>query len=450
MKSRRKKNERTLSAPPHFAPCPSLFRICVAMGSTLDLDKLLKLSLRLTMQELRAQQGSILLFDKTSDQLKMLASRGMPREITEKGYVPRKGSIAEWVISHDTPLLLNDVRRDSRFTSIVREREIRSSLCVPLRAQGNVIGTINITRTQRENFTDQDLDTLVILASQAALAIENARLHSENIHAARLAAIGRTVAAISHSTKNILTGLKGGVGIIEMGCQKNDWHLVEQGWQLVKSGTDRVTQLAHDMLNYSKEHTPERAIVDLPRLVYEVFAGFGQMAQEARIRLITKIEEPCSAIYADSTLLYHALLNLVTNAVEAIRDGSSRDSSFKGGEVEVGVERVDADSPAGSSLVRRYLPRARGPFDLIHVRDTGPGIPPPQLAHLFQPFSSFKGSKGTGLGLAVTQKIAREHGGDVAVESVVGQGTVFTIILPVIAPPTERTAKTKPKSKAAR
>ena len=414
------------------------------MGSTLDLPKLLNLTLRLTMKELRAQQGSILLFDKSSDQLKMLASRGLPRAITAKGYIPRKGSIAEWVIAHDTPLLLDDVRKDARFTSIAREREIRSSLCSPLRAQGKVIGTINITRTRSERFTDQGLDALVILATQAAMAIENARLLAENIQAARLAAIGQTVAAISHGTKNILTGLKGGVGIIEMGCGKQDWYLVEQGRLLVKSGTDRITQLAHDMLNYSKEHKPQRTLIDLPQLVQEVFTGFAQVTESARIRLVGKIEGPSSKIYADAQLLYHALLNLVTNAVEALRESSPREGGPKGGEVEVSSERVDADLPSGSSLVRTHLAGARGQFDLIHVRDTGAGIPPNVLRELFQPFASFKGSRGTGLGLAVTRKIAREHGGDVAVESVVGQGTTFTVILPVVSPPADEAIKTQP------
>lgn len=412
-----------------------MLRICMAMGSTLELAKLLRLILRLTMQEMRAQQGSILLHDRESDQLKMLAARGMPDDIVKKGYVPRKGSIAEWVIRHDRPLLLNDVQGDGRFTSIVRGRPIRSSMCVPLRAKGSVIGTINITRTRAGQFADHDLNALVILATQAALAIENARLHAENVRAARLAAIGRTAAVISHGTKNMLTGLKGGVGIVEMGCKRKDWEVVEQGWQLVARSTDRIAQLVLDMLDYSKEHSPERTVVDLHQLVNEVFVSVSYVTRDANIRLIEKIEDRCSRLYADSLLLHRALLNLVTNAIEAIREAPS-----DGGEIEVTAERVDADLP----LVRKSLRGARGHFDLIHVRDTGAGIPPQQLPEIFHPFSSFKGSKGTGLGLAVTQKIAREHGGEVAVESLVGQGTTFTMILPVAPLPAGKALKAKP------
>ena len=422
---------------PHFEALPSLFRICTAMGSTLELDELLRLILRLTMEELRAQQGSILLFDKSSDQLKMLASRGMPREITAKGYIPRKGSIAEWVIEHDKPLLLNDVPADKRFTSIAKRRPIRSSMCVPLRAKGSVTGTINITRTRRAKFGDQDLDTLVVLATHAAVSIETARLYEENIRTERLAAVGRTVASISHCTKNMLTGLKGGAAIIEMGTKQNNWQLVEQGRDMVKRNTERIAQMTLNMLDYSKERVPVRATFDLTRLVEEVFSSVAPIAGQARVRLTARFDAACSSLYADSMQIYRALLNLVTNAIDAVRENGAEE----GGEVEIVAQRVEADSP----LVARCLRGAGGQFDTIQVHDTGAGIPAEHLASLFQPFFSSKGSKGTGLGLAVTRKIAREHGGDVVVESQVGQGTTFTLVLPVVPPvPEDHTNATEP------
>ena len=407
-----------------FQSPPSLFRICAAMGSTFERDSLLKLILRLTMKEQRAQQGSILLLDKGSDQLKMLASRGLPREVAESGYIPRQGSIAEWVIRHNKPLLLKDVHGDRRFTSIASQRAIRSSMCVPLRVKGKVIGTINISRTCRETFTDQDLDALIILATQAAVSIENARLHEENIQAARLAAIGRTAAAISHGTKNMLTGLKGGIGILEMGCSQENWEIVRQSFELIKRNTERISLLVLDMLEFSKDRTPERTNVSISQVISEVFTNLFYLAKEVQVRLLQRVVPGSETLYVDPTLIYRALLNLVSNGIESIRD-----TSPDGGEVEVVVERAGAELP----VVRRCFNRSQGEFDLIHVRDTGAGIPPDQMPELFQPFSSFKGSKGTGLGLAVTRKIAREHGGDVVVESNTGAQTVFTIVLPVVS-----------------
>jgi len=303
-------------------------------------------------------------------------------------------------------------------------------MCVPLRAKGKIIGTINISRTRREPFNDNDLEILVILATHAAVSIENARLYEENLRAERLAAVGQTVAGISHCTKNMLTGLKGGNKIVEMGCKQRDWGLVEQGWDIARRNTDRIELLVLDMLDYSKERTPSRTVVDLPRLVGDVFAGLAHAASQARVKLSSRLDPACATLFADSNQVYRALLNLVTNAIDAVRESPSG-----GGEVEIIAERVGADSP----VVRRCLREADGQFDLVQVRDTGIGIPPEFMPNLFQPFFSSKGSKGTGLGLAVTRKMVREHGGDVGIESQVGKGTTFTLVLPVVmpAPPEE-------------
>ncbi len=414
------------SGATHFEALPSLFRICTAMGSTLELSPLLKLILRLTMAELKAQVGSILLFDKDSDQLKMLASRGMPREVVEKGYIPRKGSIAEWVIANNKPLLLNDIKDDKRFTSVVEKRTLRSSLCVPLRAKGKVIGTINITRTRGDHFTEEHLDTLVILAAQAAVSIENARLYEENLHAERLATVGRTVASISHCIKNMLTGLKGGVKIVDLGLRQKDWDMIAQGSEIARRNTDRIELLVLDMLDYSKERTPSRSIVDLPKMLGEICTNLSAIAQQTGVALSSRVEDACRTIYVDANQFYRTLLNLVTNAFDAVRDNRSED-----GRVEIFAERVSADSP----LVRSCLKHPAGLYDLIHVRDNGNGIPPEHLPCLFHPFFSSKGSKGTGLGLACARKFAREHGGDVIAQSKAGVGATFTVVLPVVAPP---------------
>ncbi|MBM3334620.1 GAF domain-containing protein [Candidatus Sumerlaeota bacterium] len=411
---------------PYFQALPSLFRICTAMGSTLELRSLLKLILRLTMEQLRAHRGSILLYDQASDQLRMLAARGMPREIVKRGYIPRKGSIAEWVIENDKPLLLDEIRENSPFTSIARAMRIHSAMCVPLRAKGKIIGTINISRTRRERFTEQDLDVLVVLATHAAMSIENARLYEENLRAERLAAVGRTVASISHDMRNMLMGLKGGAKLVEMGLKDKSWEIALQGWEIARRASSRIELLMLDMLDYSKERVPSRTNVQLPRLVNEVFNTLSYLAEQEAVRLVSQLDPACASVYADSNQLYRALLNLVTNAIEAIRDKRSG-----GGEVAIVTERVNDDSP----LVPRHLRKAEGQFDLIRVRDNGPGIPPELLPNIFQPFFSSKGSKGTGLGLAVTRKIAREHAGDLLVETEVGQWTIFTLALPVVQPP---------------
>jgi len=409
-----------LATPDEFLP--PLFRICTAMGSTLDLHDLLELILHLTLEELGAQQGSILLLEENGERLRMLASHGLPPEVAARGYMPRQGSIAEWVIQHNEPLILNDVGRDPRFTSIATGRRIRSSMCVPLRAKGRVIGTINTTRAEGDEFRAEDLRTVLILATQAAVSIDNARLYERSLAAERMATLGKTVAAISHCTKNMLTGLKGGISIVDMGRRQRNWGLVEQGLEMARRNTEHISSLIFDMLEYSKDRKPSRAPFVAAELIDEVFAGVSYAAQNARIDFRSRVDPACQTIRADAHQIYRALLNLVANAVEAIQMKPVHE-----GEVEIAVEEMPADAP----LVSECLADRKGRFVAVRVRDTGVGIAAGDRDGIFTPFFSSKGSKGTGLGLAVTRKIAREHGGEVTFESQPGQGTTFSLLLPV-------------------
>ena len=133
----------------------SLLEICQAIGSSLELRAILDTILGLCMAEMRAQEGSILLLNENDDRLEMLAACGLPEEIISKGYIPRKGSIAEWVIEKDRPLILNESPKSERdtqgdhFEALDNRRQIVSSMCVPLRARGRVLSVRARPRDRR-------------------------------------------------------------------------------------------------------------------------------------------------------------------------------------------------------------------------------------------------------------------------------------------------------------
>ncbi|MBI3735024.1 GAF domain-containing protein, partial [Candidatus Sumerlaeota bacterium] len=226
--------KREKSSTGIFPKRSALVSICNAMVSNLDLKSVLETILSVTLAEMRAQEGSVLLFNESQDRLEMLAALGLPEEIARRGYIPRKGSIAEWVIENDKPTIINGDVQSKNFSAAGRGRFIVSAMCVPLRASGKVIGTINLNRTDPEAgvFQKRDTDAMVILGSQAAVSIENSRLHEAIMRGERLAAIGQTVAGISHCMKNLLTSLKGGLSICEMGIEKQDWKLESQGMDI--------------------------------------------------------------------------------------------------------------------------------------------------------------------------------------------------------------------------
>jgi len=403
------------SLPSLFA---SLLKITEALGSSLELHTVLQTILEQTTQEMQAQQGSILLFDEHQDRLQMLASIGLPEEMVRKGYIARRGSIAEYVIEHNQPLILNDQGGGNEYRPLDNTRRIVSSMCLPLRARGRVLGTINLNRLDPElgPFHDADLETMVLLTSHAAIFIENSRLHEANLRSERLAAIGQTVAGISHCIKNILTGVRGGLSLIDMATGSQNWEMLGKGRDILGRNVERISSIMLDMLDYSKERTPAKARLPLNSLIEEVFNTVRGEAAQREIALESQVDADAAFVDGDGQQLFRCLLNLVGNALDA---------TPKGGRVWVTAETATA--PAALNRLRGGDATAAA---VIRVCDSGPGIAAENHTTIFEPFFSTKGSKGTGLGLAVTRKLIREHGGDIELESAPGESAIFAIYLP--------------------
>jgi len=398
----------------------SLLAIGQAMGSSLELREVLPTILGLSLREMQAQQGSVLLLDEHQDRLDMLAAIGLPAEIVEKGYIPRRGSIAEWVIANNQPLILNDEAKGDTYQSMGDRRRIFSAMCVPLRARGKVIGTINLNRTEEAAgpFQPGDRDTMLILAGQAAICIENSRLHEANMKSERLVAIGQTVAGISHCIKNILTGIRGGISLMDMAQGSEDWTLLRQGKDIMQRNMERLSSIVLDMLDYSKERVPVKVDIGLSSLAEEVFGTVRSAADVKALRLESRLSPEAMVVHCDGQQIYRCVLNLVHNAIEA---------TPKDGMIWIGSERTTERA----ALRRLKTPGAAAAI-VLRVGDTGPGISQEHRAVIFEPFFSTKGSKGTGLGLAVTRKIIEEHGGSIEIESKPEESALFAIYLPEI------------------
>lgn len=395
----------------------ALLTIGQAMGSSLELREVLPTILDLSLSEMKAQQGSILLFDPKDDQLKMLASLGLPEDVERKGYIARKGSIAEWVIDNNQPLIMNE-RAEGKEYRALNDRRIRSSMCVPLQARGRILGTINLNRTVAEygSFQESELDLMKILASQAAICIDNSCLHEANVKAERLAAIGQTVAGISHCIKNILTGVRGGLSLIDMAQGASDWKLLGQGKDILGRNLERLSSIVLDMLDYSKDRQTCKSPISLTTLVDEVCATVRSEAQVKAIQFEIELDPAVPTVAADGQQLYRCLLNLAHNALDA---------TPKEGKIWIHAERR-----TDRSALRRLKNKTAQSTVILRIGDTGPGISMEHRAVIFEPFFSTKGSKGTGLGLAVTRKIIEEHGGHIEVESPPEESAVFAIYLP--------------------
>lgn len=305
------------------------------LASARSFEDVLDVILTTSLRELHADQGSLLLLqgdeEHAQGHLKMLAARGLPEEIVKRGYVGRKGSISEYVLRERRPLILNDTPRTRNYESMADEtstpRKIRSAMCVPLIARGNVIGTMNLNRTgnsDRKQFAEEEMEVCSILAGQAAIVIENRRLHDELLQKERLAAVGQTVSGISHCIKNILAGVKGGLGITQMGLDQDNDDLMRQGFDLLKRNTGILGNLVLDLLDYSKEREPMRDTFDVARMLRDVTQTLEFKAETLNVRLEFKTLAPQLSFHGDADQILRAVLNLVTNAVERPQVNTTR------------------------------------------------------------------------------------------------------------------------------
>jgi two-component system NtrC family sensor kinase len=407
-----------------------MYRTALAVSHTLDIDQLLGRIMQLIFEWVEADRGCIMLVDPETKQLVPRVRRDRKADDLEQGGSPENITISrtilDYVMEQREGVLTSDAQEDQRFDaaqSIVRQG-VREAICVPMQGRYDIVGEIYIdtlvtaaraiTRGPRK-FTDEHLKLMVAIGHQAALAVEDTNYYSAMVQAERLAAVGQTIATLSHHIKNILQGIRGGSYLIEMGLNEHDESITRKGWDIVEKNQRRISSLVMDMLTFSKEREPDLAAGDLNDTVADVVELMQSRAAEKNVELRCELEANMPTLVFDSEGIHRAVLNVVTNAIDAC--GGNVDRGRAAGRVQVAT---------------RYVPDQ--PMAQISVADNGAGIAAEDLVDIFSLFVSRKGARGTGLGLPVSQKILKEHGGQVSVESQVGRGSIFTLELPAIIP----------------
>jgi signal transduction histidine kinase len=297
---------------------------------------------------------------------------------------------------------------DTRFTSgdSVQAFGIRSAMCVPIKHKDQYFGVIHLdSQIANYTFTEDQLSLLAAIGGQTGLALDNVRLLRQRVQEERLAAVGQTVASLSHSIKNILQGMRGGSDVVELGLRKKNLDVIAKGWDIVHRNQERIYSLTLNMLQFSKQRQPELEMTQLMPM-FQDLAGLVQSQFDAKqVALITDVEQGLPPVPMEPSGLHQAILNLLNNALDACEPGV--------GAVTLACRYDELDQDVK-----------------IIVTDNGVGMNREQRNQLFQPFHSTKGYGGTGLGLVVTQKIVQEHGGEIDVQSKPNKGTTFTISLP--------------------
>jgi signal transduction histidine kinase/pSer/pThr/pTyr-binding forkhead associated (FHA) protein len=389
-----------------------IYELTALTASAIDRNALLERAMDLIFDEFRPDRGFILLRSDPTDpggRLEPVVVRYRERPKTlDKDRIPVSQTIIQHTLSQGEGILSTNAMTDTRFRAgdSVQEYGIRSAICVPIQAGERIYGVLSVDSSLAQfTFTESQLRLLNAIGQHTGLALSSAELVSSMMQTERLAAIGQTVAWLSHSIKNILQGLRGGADAVELALNRGDLKLAKEGWPILTRNLDRIYGLTLNMLAFSKRRRLEPELIPLRRVVEEAAQLIQGQCDRKRVGLLLDLADDVPPIPLDPNALHQALMNLLTNALEAV--------PRKKGVITVRT---------------RYLPDSQEAQ--ITVSDNGPGIAPDRHDEIFEAFWSTKGQRGTGLGLAVTRKIAQEHGGGITLQSDPDQGATFIITLP--------------------
>jgi len=389
-----------------------IYELTALIGSITDKQELLERVMDVVFEYFKADRGFILLQDDPDAAVEPVLIRHrtpIDQKAKDTGPINVSRTIVRYVMKKSVGVLSSNAMTDKRFSTgdSVQAYGIRSTMCVPIKFKDTLYGVIHLdSKVANYTYTEDQLLLLTAIGVQTGVALSNARLYDNRLKDERLAAVGQTVASLSHSIKNILQGMRGGADVVELGLRKNNMELTRGGWEIVARNVERTYELVMNMLAYSKQRKPELELVNLDQLLAEVAALVQKQFDTKNVALLIDVGQDMPPVPIDSGGIHQSMLNLLNNALDAVQP-------------ETGVVSVRCEYDGGNDRVK------------ISVTDNGEGMTPATLARLFEPFHSTKGLRGTGLGLVVTRKIISEHGGVVSVESVRQRGTTFTILLPV-------------------
>lgn len=222
-----------------------------------------------------------------------------------------------------------------------------------------------------------------------------------------LAALGQSIALMSHGIKNILEGLQGGAYVVDEGIKDGDMRLARKGWEIVKKNIHDITAISQNILFASRQRPLKMEKTSAGTIVSDSVELFKTKAASQRITLTHRVNPELPPVKMDAFAIRRMLNNFISNSLEAC----GRGAADKAHAIIVTVDYHDDDHV------------------IFEVSDTGVGMSEAVQAKIFNDFFTTKGSRGTGLGLAVVKKIVQAHAGTIDVTSTPGKGSTFRVVI---------------------
>jgi signal transduction histidine kinase len=411
----------------------SILDIGAVVNSSLNLVEVLGLIMKNANKVTHSVASTLMLVEETTGDLVFSVPTGPTADLLVDNRIPRGKGIAGWVAEHERAVVVPDAKQDPRFYSEIDRitgGETKSILAVPLKAKTKLIGVLEvINKIDGTAFTDEDALLLSIFASQAAMAIENARLYGELkeefekrsrmerelAEIEKFQSLGRLSSGIAHDFNNFLSGINA-LAEISM-LHPADSERVKQCMAQILQASNRARELVNQILIFSRQGDQEKVEVPISRVVLEALQ-FIKATLPPSIKLRLNVASDAGVVLANSTQIHQVLMNLCINSSHAMENE---------GLLEISLLPVEMKPPEGESP-----PDSKpGLFAKLSVTDSGCGMDDCTMKQVFEPyFTTKEKGVGTGLGLAVVHGIVKGHGGSVHVSSKPGKGTTFDILLP--------------------
>ena len=390
----------------------TLYEVTKTISSTLNLEEVLNLIAKSAAEAMRVKACTIRLLDESGRIVDTVAAYGLSEQYLTKGPIDvQKSRHIYQALSSGQPIIVSDTSRDDRLQYPVEAKAegISSILCVPLFIKGRTEGVICVYCTEPDRFSESDAEFLSALASEGAIAIENARAY----HALKMAdrAKSEFVQMVTHELRSPLSAVQSMLRVMEEGYVGP---LTPKQRDLIQRSKRRVSfllSLVRDLLDLAagkiEQLKEERKEVVLNEIITKVIEVMQTSAEEKGLELNVELPEEPLTLLGFEDGLERVFMNLVSNAVKY--------------------------TPAGGSVTVRAW--SEDDQIKVEVSDTGIGIPEEALPRIFDEFYRAKNAKaieveGTGLGLAIVKDVVERHGGQISVQSVLGEGSTFCVTLP--------------------
>jgi PAS domain S-box-containing protein len=392
-------------------------------STSLDPDNLLRNVANLTKERFDLYHAHIYLLDDAGENLVLAAGAGkVGEQMVQAGHrIPfdQVHSLVAQAARRRESVVTNNVTRAEDFLPNPLLPATKSEMAIPMIAGENLVGVLDVQSDVANRFTAQDVNVKTTLASQVAVSIQNAQLFREQVEVAeQLREVDRLksefIASMSHELRTPLNSIIGYAEVLLDGIDGELTDDMEEDVGAIHGSGRHLLNLINDILDLAKIEAGQMDLVkeevEVTPLIKDLVNTSRILLQDKPVELVMDVEENLPSISADTLRLRQVISNLLTNAIKFTEEGS----------VTVQV-RYYAPDPAMLEFA---------------VVDTGVGIAKDDLPHIFDRFRQVDQSHtrrvgGTGLGLSITRQLIEMHGGDIWVDSEIGDGSVFGFTLPI-------------------